>query len=145
MIAYVDSSVLARAYLVDEPGHDEARRLVDDASVALITGTWTRVEVSGALVRASHTTRQAAAVLLLLDADLRSDGRIAVVRAAQAAVEDIALNLVRAHPIRAADAWHLAAAQLSLPHLAEGDDVVAFATRDARQGRVAASLGFTLV
>ncbi len=41
----------------DEPGHDEALSLLEDASVGLITGTWTRVEVPGALVRAARAAR----------------------------------------------------------------------------------------
>ena len=55
MIVYVDSSVLARAYLMDEPDHADAVALLEDADVALITGSWTRVEVSRALVRAART------------------------------------------------------------------------------------------
>lgn len=57
MIVYLDSSVLARAYLTDEEGHEEAVALLHDADVAAATGTWTRMEVSGALVRAARTGR----------------------------------------------------------------------------------------
>lgn len=53
MIAYLDSSVLARVYLVDENGHQDAAALLADPQIATVTGTWTRIEVSGALVRAS--------------------------------------------------------------------------------------------
>ena len=53
MIAYIDSSVLARAYLPDEPGHEAAAKLLEDPEIGLVTGTWTRIEVSGALMRAA--------------------------------------------------------------------------------------------
>jgi uncharacterized protein len=64
LIVDVDSSVLARAYLVDEEGHAEATSLLEDPEIALITGTWTRIEVSGALVRAARVGRGDEAGLL---------------------------------------------------------------------------------
>jgi predicted nucleic acid-binding protein len=71
VIAYVDSSVLARAYLVDEDGHDEATALLANPDIATVTGTWTRIEVSGALVRAARGGRADEKGLLeLLDGDL---------------------------------------------------------------------------
>lgn len=57
MIAYLDSSVLARAYLADEDGHGQATALLADPDIATVTGTWTRIEVSGALVRAARAGR----------------------------------------------------------------------------------------
>ena len=68
MIVYVDSSVLARAYLMDEPDHADAVALIEDADVALITGSWTRVEVSRALVRAARTGRSPRALDLICPA-----------------------------------------------------------------------------
>jgi hypothetical protein len=71
VIAYLDSSVLARAYLVDEDGHREAAGLLADPRIAPVTGTWTRIEVSGALVRAARAGRgDEKGLLALLDADL---------------------------------------------------------------------------
>ncbi len=143
MIAYLDSSVLARAYLADEPGHEQAVALLEDAEVGLVTGTWTRIEVSGALVRAARAGRgDEAGLLELLDGDLGPDGPVTVVAADQERVEDQALHLVREHAIRAIDAWHLAVAALALPRLAEPGEDVGFATRDDAQSDVAASLGF---
>jgi predicted nucleic acid-binding protein len=146
VIAYVDSSVLARAYLVDEPGHREAVALLADADVGLITGTWTRIEVSGALVRAARTGRcDEAGLLQLLDSDLGADGPVAVIAADQRQVEERALELVRVHAIRAMDAWHLAVAELTTPPLLEPDEEAAFASRDAAQAEVAVALGFRLL
>ncbi len=142
MIAYVDSSVLARAYLADEPGHGQAVALLGDPDIGLITGTWTRIEVSGALVRAARAGRGDQTGLLdLLDGDLGVDGPVTVVAADQQDVEDRALRLVREHAIHATDAWHLAVAVLTLPGLAEPGEDVGFATLDEAQSTVATSLG----
>lgn len=142
MIAYVDSSVLARAYLVDEPGHEQATALLQDPEIGLVTGTWTRIEVSGALVRAARAGRgEEAGLLDLLDGDLGVDGPVTVVTADQQEVQDRALRLVREHAIRAMDAWHLAVAALTLPALVEPGEDAGFATRDEAQSCVAASLG----
>ncbi|MHB1912907.1 MAG: type II toxin-antitoxin system VapC family toxin, partial [Acidimicrobiales bacterium] len=132
MIAYLDSSMLARAYLVDEPGHEEAASLLENPDIGLITGTWSRIEVSGALVRAARAGGgDEAGLLRLLDGDLGRDGPVTVIAADQYEVADFALRLVRQHAIRAMDAWHLAVASLSLPNLVESDEEAGFATRDA--------------
>lgn len=95
MIVYVDSSVLARAYLADETGHEEVGAMLHNPDMALITGTWTRVEVSGALVRAARAARgDEQGLLALLDADLAPDGPVTVVAANQEHVETAALQLV---------------------------------------------------
>jgi predicted nucleic acid-binding protein len=76
VIVYLDSSVLARVYLADEEGHADAAALLTDPDTATVTGTWSRIEVSGALVRAARTGRASEQALLsLLDADLAPDGR----------------------------------------------------------------------
>ncbi len=146
MIVYLDSSVLARAYLADETGHNEAATMLKDPEVGLITGRWTRIEVSGALVRAARAGRgDETGLLALLDADLAIDGPVTVVAAAEQDVEAAALQLVRAHAIRPMDAWHLAVAKLVLPSLVEPDEEVGFATRDGAQSAVAVVLGLRAV
>lgn len=146
MIAYVDSSVLGRAYLSDESGHDAAVALLKDPGLALVTGTWTRVEVSGALVRAARVGRgDENGLVALLDADLSLDGPVTVVSASQRDVEAKALGLVREHGIRAMDAWHLAVAMLTLPGLAEAGEDTGFASRDDAQAATASRLGFRVL
>jgi predicted nucleic acid-binding protein len=146
VIVYLDSSVLARAYLSDEVGHDQTVAMLDDPDLALITGTWTRIEVSGALVRAARAGRgDEGGLLALLDADLALDGPVTVVAAPQEDIETKALNLVRSHAIRAMDAWHLATATLVAPTLVEPDEEVGFATRDQAQSMVAVALGLRAV
>lgn len=146
MIIYIDSSVLARAYLADETGHEEAAALLDNPDLGLVTGTWTRIEVSGALIRAARAGRgDERGLLALVDADLGLDGPVTVVAAPQEDVETKALALVRDHAIRAMDAWHLATAVLLVPSLAEPGEEVGFASRDQTQAAVAEALGFRAV
>jgi predicted nucleic acid-binding protein len=146
LIAYLDSSILAQAYLQDEPGHAEARALVEDDGIVRITGTWSLIEVSGAIVRAARAGRTNLAMTLRrLDADLADDGRVAVLDEPQARIEAIALRIVRSRGLRAMDAWHLAVASVLLPQVAEPDEEQAFATRDAEQAEAASELGLTVV
>ena len=147
MIVYLDSSVIVRAYLADEEGHHEAVTLMNDPGVAAITGTWTRVEVSGALVRAVRSGRangepDEQGLLALLDADLGIDGPVTVVGVPQDQVEAEALSIVRSHGLRAMDAWHLAVARITIPSLVEVGEERAFASRDRDQRIVADELGF---
>lgn len=143
MIAYLDSSVLARAYLADEDGHEQAIALLDDPEIAAVTGTWTRIEVSGALLRAARSGRaDADGLMALLDADLADEGSVTVLRPQQGHVEETALRLVREHALRAMDAWHLSVASLTIPGLAEPGEEIGFASRDEAQAAVAVVLGF---
>lgn len=140
--------MVTRAYLADEEGHGEAVALIKNRDLALVTGTWTRVETSGALVRAARMGRPGHGpseheLLALLDADLGIDGPVTVLRMPQEHVEPEALRIVRAHGIRAMDAWHLAVARLAVPGLVETGEEMAFASRDRDQRRVAEELGFT--
>jgi predicted nucleic acid-binding protein len=144
VIAYLDSSVLARAYLVDEDGHQQATALLADPEMATVTGTWTRIEVSGALVRAARAGRgDEKELLALLDADLA--GPVIVLGAPQDQIEAHALELVRRHALRAMDAWHLAVAALVVPPLLEPGEPQAFAARDEAQQKVAEGLGFIAI
>lgn len=105
MIVYLDSSTLARAYLADEQGHDRAADLLNDYAVARVTGSWTRIEVAGALVRAARARPTPVEDLLaVLDRDLEPDGRVAMIAAQREEVERGALDLVRRRELRAMDA-----------------------------------------
>lgn len=91
-----------------EVGHGQAAALLEEPEMGLITGTWTRIEVSSALVRAARSGRGDETGLLdLLDGDLGPDGPVTVIAADQEEVEDRALRLVREHAMPAMDAWHL--------------------------------------
>jgi uncharacterized protein len=149
VIAYLDSSVLVRSYLEDEDGHREAIALLENPDITYVTGTWTRIEVSGALTRAARSGRGATdeqGLLATLDADLGANGRVTELTVPQADAEQKALGLVREHALRALDAWHLAVASLTVPALAEPEqEEIAFASRDDDQGAVAERLGFKRV
>ncbi|MGI8535154.1 MAG: hypothetical protein ACR2K2_01400 [Mycobacteriales bacterium] len=83
MLAYLDSSVLGRAYLADEPGHDAAVAPLADPDVVLVTSTLTRIEVTGLLVRAARAGRCDPQLLLAaLRADLGDGVRVRVPLAA---------------------------------------------------------------
>ena len=146
MIAYLDSSVFVRFYMRDEDGHEEALALLEDPDIARVTGSWTRIEVSGALIRAARAGRSDTdeqGLLAALDADLDAEGRVSELTAAQENVEEKALELVREHALRALDAWHLAVAALTVPALAKPErEEIAFACRDDEQATVAEKLGF---
>jgi predicted nucleic acid-binding protein len=144
VIIYLDSSVLARAYLPDEADHAEALALLATTDAAVITGSWTLIEVSGALIRAARAARGNEALLLAaLDADLDArSGVVVTIDAHQAEVERIALDLVRASGIRSMDAWHLACAMLAFEELAEPGEDRVFATRDVEQLAMAGQLGW---
>ena len=147
MIAYLDSSLVVRAYLDDEAGSAEAQRLLADRSIAKYTGRWTRIEVSAAFVRAARAGRLTSAVgfLARLDADLRPGGRIKVLAAEDAEVEAKALAIAREHGLRALDALHVALASIAVPKLADKGEPIGFASRDGDQAGVAEALGFAAV
>jgi predicted nucleic acid-binding protein len=81
VIAYVDSSVLARAYLEDEDGSAEARRLLADRRLAKVTGALEVIQADA---------------LMGLAAGLRhGSGRIEVIAAPDQEVEEKALAIAR--------------------------------------------------
>jgi uncharacterized protein len=143
-IAYVDSSVVVRYYLVNDPHHAEAVTLIDDTDGAVVTGTWTVIETSGALVRACRGAGvEATAILARFDLDV-TEGPITLVAEPQDDVERIAHDIVRTEGIRAMDAWHIAVASLALPELAGPGDQAVFVTRDGDQARAAERRGLTI-
>ena len=143
-IAYVDSSVVVRYYLETDPHHAEAVELIEGADSAIVTGTWTAIEVSGALVRACRSAHvDAAGILAQFDLDM-TEGPITLVTEPQDDVERIALDIVRTDGIRAMDAWHIAVATLALPELSGPGDQAVFVTRDSGQARAAERRGLAV-
>ena len=148
MIAYVDSSVIARALLGDEEGSEDAQRLLANRGIAKYTGRWTRIEVSAAIVRAARGGRRVveAATLRQLDDTLHHEGGgIKVLSEPAELVEARALAIAREHGLRALDALHLALAAIAIPKLADKGEPLGFASRDGDQATVAGSLGFESV
>ncbi|MFC0863614.1 type II toxin-antitoxin system VapC family toxin [Sphaerimonospora cavernae] len=148
MLTYVDSSVLACAYLRDEPGHGRARELLEDPDHLLVTGTLTVVEVTGVLVRAARTQRlmDLDGTLAVLASDLGEDGPVTLLAAPREIVERRATEIVYAYALRALDAIHLALAEIAaVPLLEDEGDKLGFASRDRFQAQAAEALGFALV
>jgi predicted nucleic acid-binding protein len=146
VLVYLDSSVLARAYLSDEPDHQQARGLVEGEDF-VVTSTLTLVEVTSALVRATSAGRVADLDTLLekLDEETQAAGPVTLILADQLDAENIARQLVRDHALRALDALHLAVAELSTRPLAGDEEDIAFASRDAAQRSAAEALGFVVI
>ncbi|WP_031163053.1 type II toxin-antitoxin system VapC family toxin [Streptosporangium roseum] len=145
MLAYIDSSVLACAYLRSEPGHARARDLLENHDHLLVTGTLTVVEVTGVLVRAarSHRLIDLDTTLAALAADLGEDGPVTLLAAPRDSVERRATEIVYTHALRALDGIHLAIAELVATSLLEDPgDKLGFASRDTAQTQAAAALGF---
>jgi uncharacterized protein len=141
-IAYVDSSIIVRYYLPNDPGHPDALSLFEDDQIALVTATLTHIEVSGALVRAARVPADDA--LARFDSDLQL-GTITLVGVDNNDdVERLALHIVRTYGIRALDAIHIATAQLVLPELTGPGDVAVFISRDGEQAAAAEQLGLTV-
>lgn len=144
-VAYVDSSIIVRYYLPDESGQIEAAAIIDDPDTAIVTAALTRIEVSGALVRAARGRRVASiqGALDRLDVDF-DQGLVTMVSAAEHDVHRVALDMVRRHGIRALDAIHVATAVLVFPAITEEGDQPVFVCRDRAQSAAAVELGLTL-
>ncbi len=142
-VHFVDSSVVACAYLPDEPKAEEARALLlgDEAVVA---SELVRVEVTRALVAAGRYGRLRATLVQRLLGQLDSD--LGAGRAVELIAFDGPPTLARArelvleHPIRTLDALHLAVADREGRLLAEPAEELRFVTRDQAQLTVARAL-----
>lgn len=146
MLTYVDSSVLVRSYLADEPRHAVARGLIEGRTL-LVTSTLALLEASSALVRAARTRRLGDVDTLLakLYEEVSPTGPITLIRADSLDTENTARVLVRRFGIRAFDALHLAIADLGARPLVGAGERVGFASHDAAQRAAAADLGFVAV
>lgn len=144
MLVYLDSSVLARAYLPDEEGHSEALALLEGHDELLVTASWAVVETASALLRAARARRvpDATALLAMLGADTGDRGVVTLLRADPEQVERRALAIVRDHLLRSLDALQLAVAELAAVPLLDPGAVLGFASRDTAQRAAAAALGF---
>ncbi|WP_162448986.1 PIN domain-containing protein [Phytoactinopolyspora mesophila] len=142
-LTYVDSSVLLRSYLAAEPGHAEARALIEDERL-LVTATFTLIEVTSTLVRARHSKGLPDADILIekLHEEVSPDGPINLARADVAATESAALTIVRHYALGPLEAMHLAVADLVVRQLTEPGEQVGFATHRQSQRRAAKALGF---
>lgn len=142
---YLDSSVLASAYLPDETGYRNAAALLD-SSERLMVSELALTEVSSAIAAARRSGRLSAAQarrkLQELELGFGPNGWVVVVPLEGTATLARARELVIAHPVATLDAIHLAVAEREGRALA-GDDLV-FMTHDGRQREIAAKLGLAV-
>ena len=147
MIVYLDSSYIVCGYLADEADHVQVRQLLRDPDHTTITGSWSRIEVTGALIRAATSHRgDREALLAAFEEDVSEvSGTLTVVDAEQAEIERIALDLVRTSGIRSMDAGHRACPPLARGHPSARGAERGAAPRDAAQAAVARDLGLLVL
>ncbi|WP_166356283.1 PIN domain-containing protein [Phytoactinopolyspora limicola] len=145
VLTYVDSSVLTRSYLAAEPDHAVARSFVENGKL-LVTASFTVIEVTSTLVRASRYKKLPDADVLIekVHQEVSADGPIELVRADPALAESAALTIVRHYALHPLEAMHLAVADVVVRSLAEPGEQIGFATYRGAQRRAAQALGYVI-
>lgn len=144
-ICYVDSSVIVRYYLPHDHGHQEAVHILRAPDTAFCTSALTRVEVTGALVRAERRSAQPfAGVFERIDEDF-SGALVAPISIDFEQAMGTALSIARSDGIRTLDACHIAAAEQILLALARSGDETFFLARDDAQRAVAVARGLNVM
>jgi predicted nucleic acid-binding protein len=144
MIAFVDSSVLVRAYLRDEPNHDAAYAAVFAGEQPMLASELALLECDAAFRRGVRGGRITPAIgdalCELLTADLGDDGPVTTLRSDLGRILDRAREIVRDQPVRSLDALHLAVADVDGRRVAGGTGLT-FVTADRAQADAATALG----
>jgi uncharacterized protein len=141
-VLFADTSALVRAYLSDEPRHDEVRALLLDGDQPVVASELAQVEFAAAAHAAERAGRihDRHELLARFDASCATDGLLAIL-AFDAACVALAFELVRDHPLRTLDALHLAVLQHQVVPLF-GDAVLV--SCDAGQLAAARALGLNV-
>ncbi|MCP9486602.1 MAG: PIN domain-containing protein [Gaiellaceae bacterium MAG52_C11] len=144
-LLYADPSALARAYLADEPDHDDLRRLLLDRTAAVVTSEIARIELASAVKSALRAGRIRNTDRLhdRIDDDTGEGGAIFLAELRPRAIMPYAHKLVRTYRLRTLDAIHLAVALEDAPSFAGSAEVV-LVTRDAYQAAAARALGLSV-
>lgn len=146
MLVYVDTSFLVRAYLADEPDHDDALGLLTDDDVLLVSSSLTRLEATSAILRAATAGRCDPALSLpVLEEDLSVEGSVTLLTPDQSAMEAEAHAIIMVHGLRALDALHLACARIGAVPLLDPGATLHVASRDLHQAEAARALGFVTI
>ncbi|MBI2923054.1 MAG: PIN domain-containing protein [Planctomycetes bacterium] len=134
-----DSSALTRCYAPREPGYAHARNLLmsrDRHAASVLV----RPEITSAVVRSFGTDRAGRnAVLEVMNGQMRQF----LILLLDGAQVDLAVDLIKAHSLRSADALHLASALLAARDL--GRRGFRFATADREQAEAARARGLRVV
>lgn len=143
---FVESSVIARAYLADEDGHADAHSQVFGGP-PVIASELARVEVARALVaavRGGRLNRHVGADLVdRIEHDFSTGDGVHLIELDGPPTLARAREIVVEHGLRTLDALHLAVADREGRALAAPDELI-FVTRDEEQRRVARSLGLAV-
>ncbi len=132
---YVETSVVVRALMADEEGHERARDLL--ASHAAVTARWTRVEAVSAITRRHRAGRAAASDLNLMMAQIdRRFAALAVLDPGPVIYES-AVQLILRYRLKPLDALHVAAAFDLCHRLASPGEPRSFASFDVDQAYAA--------
>jgi predicted nucleic acid-binding protein len=145
VIWFADTSALVRAYLADEPEHDELRELLLENENDVVASELSRVEFARAVTAAGRANRlrRPDRLIALFDADTAGHGPVSLVRLLPDDVFPRAHELVRAHRLGTVDAMHLAVVLTTVTEFADGEDIT-IVTRDDAQAEAARELGFTV-
>ena len=144
-VLYADTSAVVGAYLADEPGHAELRKLLIDGDHRVLTSELTRLEFASAVTAAKRNGRipDARAFLTQFDEDARSV--LGVIPLEPRRIFAAARRLVTDnYPVRTLDAIHIAVAMHDTAELTGGVPVT-FVTRDERQADAAKANGFEVL
>lgn len=137
-VRYIDASILVRAYLRDEAGHDAAKAWVFSDDSLVVTSAVSDVELTSAIRAAARAGRIANAdrLLRVIRTDLDVDGRFIPIALDGAPTLRRARALCDMYRLRSLDAIHLAVALSEGTALAEGLPF-AFTTADTDQAEAA--------
>ncbi len=139
---YADASVIASAYLPDEPEHVRWRGQILEGADPVVSTELVRAEVASAIAAAARAARIPSSVMTSrFEADCAPGGPIQLLSFESGRVLDRAVRLVEEHQLRAMDAIHLAVALEQALPLAQGEPI-AFLTGDRRRAAAAKALGF---
>ncbi|WP_435581454.1 type II toxin-antitoxin system VapC family toxin [Amycolatopsis thermoflava] len=142
-VLYADTSAVVRAFLPDEPEHEQMIELLLDNEDLVLTSELTRVEFASAMATAWNNGRIRDATLALarFDAEAGGDGALSLVPLVPQVIMPAAYRLVSDHhSLHTLDAIHLAVALHDTAGLADGEPVV-MVTRDQRQADAAKAHG----
>jgi predicted nucleic acid-binding protein len=144
-LIYVDSSILTRALLPDEVGHQAARSVLDEAAGRLATWAMSQAEVASALRAAVAAGRlDHSAQGLLGDALFATHDAPLLLPGAPGSATALATAIASRQPVRAMDAIHIATAMTEARAVALGVAPV-FVTGDNRQAEAARAEGLEVL
>jgi predicted nucleic acid-binding protein len=143
VIAYADTSAVARAFLADEAEHGALRELLFTTPGSTVTSDLTRIELSAAFRRAARAGRisDPERLITVALAEVSLSGGLRTINLDLRQIENEVHRLLAQHRLRAADAIHLATAIVAMG----GSDGVQFITRDRDQADAARAEGFEVL